>query len=190
MVEKAVSVVATRQAPLRDRYREHSQEAITEKHVRATVGEEGDPLHGCVESIGYEGSRHSFGIDEKIGGYGDLPNPGHLLCAALAACFDSTLRMLADRLGLDLKHCQVDVVGHVDVRGCLALSDAVRPGFTDISCTVALEMDPSVDPRRASFLVEHAEKLCVTLDTLRNGVDVRVSLGDARCPEIRTSNSA
>ncbi|MGD2070332.1 MAG: OsmC family protein, partial [Gemmatimonadota bacterium] len=160
------SIVATRQAPLRDRYPDHPAEAIAVKRVRSLAGPSTDPLHGRVEPIGVDGTPWDFGLDAKVGGYDDLPNPGHLLCAALAACLDSTLRMLADRLGIGLRRVQVDVVGHVDVRGCLALADDVRPGFERITCAVEMETAPTADPRRTAIMRQQAERLCVTLDTL------------------------
>ncbi len=169
------SVVAQRQAPLQTRFADHPDEAVTVKRVR-TDRSWADPLHGSVHPIGFPGSSWDFGIDSKVGGYDDLPNPGHLLCAALAACLDSTIRMLADRVGIELEGMRVDVAGTVDVRGCLAVDRSIRSGFGEISCTVELAADSCVDPRRMSALVEQAERLCVTLDTLREGVPVAISI--------------
>lgn len=77
------------------------------------------------------------------------------------------------------------VRGDVDVRGCLALEETVHPGFRHLACTVYLEPDPMADPKRVAILTAQAEQLCVTLDTLRNGVPVDVSfdLGGSRHPE-------
>ncbi len=169
------SVVAERQAPLQARFVDHPNEAVAVKRVR-TGGSSRDPLHGSVLPTGFPGSRWDFGIDSKVGGYDDLPNPGHLLCAALAACLDSTIRMLADRVGIELEGMRVDVTGRVDVRGCLAVDRSIRSGFREIGCAVELAADSRVDPRRMSALVEQAERLCVTLDTLREGVPVAVSV--------------
>ncbi len=44
------------------------------------------------------GKEWHFGIHRAIGGYSDLQNPATYYCAALASCFDATLRMVADRL--------------------------------------------------------------------------------------------
>jgi uncharacterized OsmC-like protein len=169
------SVVATRQAPLRKRYAEDEGEAITVKRVRTVAGPGADPMHGRVASVGDFGEiSWDFGTDSKVGGYDDLPNSGHLLCAALAACLDNTTRMIADLLGIEIDHLEIEVIGDVDVRGCLAIDDSVRPGFRRISCRVHLDPHPGSDPRKVEILIRHAEKLCVTLDTLRNGVPVDV----------------
>jgi len=175
MSHRRDSIVASRQAPLRARFKQRPTEAITVKRVRTVADDSSDPLHGRVLPVDHNGIEWDFGLDAKVGGYDDLPNPGHLLCAALGACLDSTIRMIADRLDIDLLRLQVDVVGHVDVRGCLAIEDSVRPGFEHISCTVDLEAGPAADPRRVQLLLSQAEHLCVTLDTLRHGVPVDVS---------------
>lgn len=176
------SVVGARQRPLRETYREKPGNALTRKRVRARPDLTGtDPLHGTVQPIGYPDIEWAFGIDAKVGGFDDLPNPGHLLCAALAACLDSTIRMLADLLAVELRHLDVEVVGHVDVRGCLGLSKDVRPGFVRMRCAVQLELAPDTDPTRARLLTRQAERLCVTLDTLRKGVEVEMAIEQRVC---------
>jgi uncharacterized OsmC-like protein len=87
---------------------------------------------------------------------------------------DSTVRMIADRLGVRIERLEVEVNGDADVRGCLAMSRSVRPGFRQMQCRLALELDPEADPQVGAMLVQQAEKLCVTLDTLRNGTPIAV----------------
>jgi hypothetical protein len=43
-----------------------------------------------------------------------------------------------------------------------------------MQCRLALELDPGVDSQAGAMLVRQAEKLCVTLDTLRNGTPIGV----------------
>jgi len=178
------SIVETRQKPLRRLYAEDEGAAITVKHVRTVHQASTDPLHGAVVAVGdYPETMWHYGTDDKVGGFDDLPNSGHILCASLAACLDNITRMIADRLGVKIEHLEVDVTGDVDVRGCMALNPSVRPGFREIRCTVHLEAKDDTDPRHLKLLTGHVEKLCVTLDTLRNGVPVDVSFdldGQAR----------
>lgn len=164
-----------RQQELRKRYIRSPEAAITEKRVRTVETPTTDVLHGAVASDGFQNGRWDYGIDAKIGGLDDRPNPGHVLCAALAGCMDSTIRMLAEHLGVEIDQLEVEVVGDVDVRGCLAMSASVRPGFRRIACHVRLKPAPGTDPARLRTLLEHAERLCVTLDTLRHGVPVEVA---------------
>ncbi len=170
------SLMAQRQRPLRAHYREEPSAAITTKQVRTVDAAATDPVHGAVEAVGaFPTSHWAFGIDRKIGGDGDLPNPGHLLCAALAACEDSTIRMVADHLGVEVSTLEVTVVGEVDCRGCLAMDATVPVGFRSLDVRVCLKVAPGTDPRREQQLRDAADQLCVNLDTLRRGIPVSVS---------------
>ena len=168
------SLVARRQDPHRTLYREDPAKALSYKEVRTLYTGTTDAVHGRVLATGFPEVAWDYGIDDTVGGFDDLPNPGHLLCAALAACMDSTVRMIADRLGVRIERLEVEVNGDADVRGCLAVSRSVRPGFRQMQCRIALELDPSVDPQVGAMLVRQTEKLCVTLDTLRNGTPIAV----------------
>ncbi len=179
------SIVATRQAPLRQRYDEDNAEAVTVKRVRTVETPATDAWHGTIEAVDHPGARWEHGIDAKVGGYDDLPNPGHILCAALAGCMDSTVRMIADHLGVGIEHLEVEVVGEVDVRGCLAMDPSVRSGFQQLRCEVRLEPAEGVDERLAGVLLQQTEKLCVTLDTLRRGVPVDVAAHLGVASEVR-----
>ena len=93
------SLVRNRQAPLRGLYADRPETAISIKRVRTVDTANGDVWHGTVMALDHDGIASDYGIDDTVGGYDDLPNPGHLLCAALASCLDSTTRMIADQLG-------------------------------------------------------------------------------------------
>jgi len=168
------SLVARRQDPLRPLYRDDPAKALSYKEVRTLYTGTTDAVHGRIVPTGFPEVAWDYGIDDTVGGFDDLPNPGHLLCAALAACMDSTVRMIADRLGVRIERLEVEVNGDADVRGCLAMSRSVRPGFRQMQCRLVLEIDPEADPQVGAMLVQQAEKLCVTLDTLRNGTPIAV----------------
>jgi len=168
------SVIAARQAPLREAFTREPAHALSIKRVITVPRPATDAVHGTVLVPEY-GVEWSYGIDHKVGGLHDLPNPGHLLCAALASCVDSTVRMLADHAGLGVDHLEVEVIGDADVRGCLAMEASVRSGFRQISCTIRLVVAEGADPRTVEGILRYAERLCVTLDTLRDGVPVSVT---------------
>jgi uncharacterized OsmC-like protein len=170
------SAVAQRQAPLRERYRHQPDAAVTVKRVRTLGDAAPDPVHGAVQAVGsYDQNRWSYGTDAKIGGLDDLPNSGHLLCAALAACEDNTIRMVADHLGVLIEHLSVEVAGDVDVRGCLAMRQDVPVGFRSMQMRIDLHVADGTDERLVGLLRQAAEQLCVNLDTLRRGVPVTCS---------------
>jgi uncharacterized OsmC-like protein len=69
-----------------------------------------------------------------VGGPHDAPTPGDMLCAALAACQDSSIRMVANLYSIELKFLQVCVEADVDVRGTLAVDENVPVVFQSMRC--------------------------------------------------------
>lgn len=170
MNEDMTDMVARRQEPLRKLYRERSDQAQIADHARAaSIGF--DPFHGAVVTGDREASLN-FGIHRAIGGDHDLQNPGDLLCAALAACLDSTLRMIAARMGIALQVLVVEVRAFADVRGCLMVDRQVPVGFQRIGVDVLIEAEEGTDPAQISKLTSAAERCCVVLQTLHSDIAV------------------
>ena len=169
------SIVRQRQAPLRDRYLEHPDEAITVKHARTISAPELDCLHSVVSpGKGYDTS-WNLGIDRTVGGYQDAPNPGDVLCAALASCMDGMVRMVADIMAIHLTDVSVEVIGDVDVRGTMAIEPSAPIGFRSMQCAVHIQAPAGTEQRQINALRATAERLCVNLQTLRAGVPVDVT---------------
>ena len=169
------SPVLLRQAPLRATYVEHPEQGLIHKHVHTEQRADTDAFHGTVVPVEPYGMTWRYGVDRAVGGFHDAPNPGEILCAALAACFDSTVRMLAEMMGVAIERLEVEVIGNVDVRGALVVDPEVPVGFQAIACKVRLQPAAGTPPARVKKLVDQAELLCITLQTLRNGVPVQVS---------------
>lgn len=160
---------------MRKRYREAPEEArITDHAVASSAG--ADPFHGKVAAG--EGAPFAFGIHRAVGGDHDLPNPGDLLCAALAACLDSTLRMVAARMAVELETLEVAVTAFADVRGCLMVDSSVPAGFKRIDVNVRLRARQGTDPAQIGALTTTAELCCVVLRTLRGGIPVTTRFSD------------
>lgn len=171
--------VRRRQDPLRQRYKEAPSEARIVDRAVTRDGVTTDAFHGYVAAGSKDyGIVWCFGIHEAVGGDHDLPNPGDLLCAALAACLDSTIRIIANRLGLELVRLRVEVKGEVDVRGTLAVDRSVPVGFQKMRCKVELQAAEGTDPKVLVRLLAGAEHSCVNLQTLRRGAEVETSFGD------------
>ncbi len=168
------SLVRDRQAPLRALYKERPREAVTSKSARtsATRISASDPFHGEVEIGRGYGTSLRFGLDRSVGGLHDAPNPGDILCAALAACQDGTIRMIANLVGVDLEELEVEVTGELDVRGALGADPNVRVGFEALGCRVRLRAAPGTKPVAVERLLAAAERFCVNVDTLRSGVAI------------------
>jgi uncharacterized OsmC-like protein len=165
--------VRARQDPLRERYKIAPEEAMITDRGRTVRGDVGDPVHMWVVPGSQDyGVEWKLGLHRAVAGLHDLPNPGDILCTALAACMDSVVRMIANRHGVVLADLEVDVTGDVDVRGTLWVSRDVRVGFQKMRCTIRVKAVEGTDPELVRRLLIAAEKSCVNLDTLRNGVEV------------------
>jgi len=166
------STVLQRQAPLRARYQQQPEHARIIKHVRTAALSDSDALHGVVVPGDSYDVAIRYGVDRAVGGYHDAPNPGELLCAALAACEDATLRMVADVLGIVIEDLEVEVKGHVDVRASLGMVVDSPVQFQAMECTVHVQVAANTPPDRIQRLLVSAERSCINLATLKRGVPV------------------
>lgn len=172
--------VKQRQADLMDRYRAEPETAWTVDHASTRAcndaGDGGlDPLYTQVYFSDPEATTLPISLHRAVGGHGELPVPGDVLCAALASCADSTIRVVANTFGIELLELSVDVRAEVDVRGTLCVSPDVPVGFQAIHTDVRLRAAPGTSPARLERLVKTAEHCCVVMRTLRNGVPVNMS---------------
>ncbi|MGB8717470.1 MAG: OsmC family protein [Rhodanobacteraceae bacterium] len=169
------SRVAARQDPLRRHYRDHPEDALITGRGRSHSTDLADPLHIWAEAGSREyGQRWKLGLHKAVAGEHDAPNPGDLLCQALASCMDSVLRMLAERHGIELESLQVDATGDVNVRGTLQVTRGVPVGFQQLRCHVRMLPRGAVPVVLMERLVTAAEQSCVNLATLRGGVPVEL----------------
>ena len=162
------SPVALAQAPLRERYRQSPAAALVTDHARTGGPDPADPFHSTVEPMDGCGVAVPVGVHGAIGGLHDAPTPGDLLCASLAACQDSAVRMVANLLGVQLTALQVRVSGEVDVRGAMGLDAAVPVGFQALRCEVHLAVAPGTPAALLDKLQVAAERCCVVQQTLRS----------------------
>ena len=173
-------IVKERQDPLRERYRIAPHEAWIVDAAVTVANSAEDPFH-CTVAPG-----HGFdallqaGIHRAAGGYHDRPNPGDILCAALASCLHSTLQIIADRLEIPIVSLGVSAWAEADVRGTLLVDRNVPVGFQKMKCEVRLEPAANVPPEKVKMLLAAAEHSCVVLQTLRSGVQVQMQPDQAR----------
>jgi uncharacterized OsmC-like protein len=169
------SQLAARQAPLRRSYEQDAAQALVVDRAHTLGRDLDDAVRTAVvpgEEYRTEDVTIAVGNHRGVGGLHEAPNSGELLCAALAACQDSTIRMVADLLGVRLRALVVEVEGDVDLRGPLAVDLSVRVGFQAMRCRVSVEVAHGTDPRAVEMMLTAAERSCVILDTLRAGVDI------------------
>lgn len=168
--------MAARQVPLQAHYQTTPADAwITDRastHSRSHTPSM--PLYGHVTLQGGRPIELTYGVHTAVGGESDYPVPGELLCAAIASCFDSTLRILANRFGIAFDALEVQVDAEVDVRGTLLVDRAVPVGFQKIALCARLSPRDTPAPGVIERLMKAAEHSCVVLQTMRNGPEVTV----------------
>jgi uncharacterized OsmC-like protein len=163
------------QAPLRVRYKTDPRTALVVDHARTSGANASDPYHSSVEPMPGCGARVPVSVHKALGGPHDAPTPGDILCAALAACQDSSVRMVANLLGVELEFLEVSVAGDVDVRGTMMVDRSAPVGFLEMRCAVQMRAKPGTDARLLEKLKAAAEQSCVVLQTLRAPLRVEVS---------------
>jgi len=170
MVPASPISMTTRQEPLMRTYAKDPEQAwiidsamTSSDHVPA-----GEPIHTQVTfGVGMPASQR-IGVHRKVGGECDFPNPGEVLSAALTSCLDTTIRIIANRLGLPLTRLQVTADAKVDVRGTLRVDESVVVGFQTIDLRVKIAAAEGVTQQQIGMLLKAAENSCVVLQTLRN----------------------
>ena len=97
----------------------------------------------------------------------EAPISGDILFAALAACQDSAVRMVANFLGVELEFLEVEVTAEVYERGSMAVDRKVPVGFQSMRCNVRLRAKDGTNPEHLKMLRVAAEHCCIALQTLR-----------------------
>lgn len=113
-----------------------------------------------------------IGIHAAVGGESDYPNPGDVLCGAIASCLDSTIRVVANRVGVKLEELSVDVKGIVDVRGTLRVDRDTRVGFKRFDIKLRIKPAGYVPKMMLKRIVKGAESCCVVRQTLRRAPEM------------------
>jgi uncharacterized OsmC-like protein len=166
------------QGALRKRYRADApKEALVTDSAASAARADDSPMWGSVQ-VGARGFGVTVpvGVHRAVGGRHDFPVPGDVLCAALAACVDTTIRIISNNLEIPLESLDVDVQADCDVRGTLLVDPSVRVGFATMRVGVRAVPGAGVTPTQVEAVVRTAEQCCVVLHTLKNGVDVAFQL--------------
>ncbi|HEX6524062.1 MAG TPA: OsmC family protein [Streptosporangiaceae bacterium] len=160
------------QVPLRDQYTRDPGSAPVVLRAVSDGTDLSDPLHCSVHADGTSPRSFDSGAHPAVGGAGDVPCSGDLLLSSLAACQEVTLRMVAASMGIELEALEVTVEGDWDPRGTLAMGKEFPVGITGIRCHTKVVIAGDDRGARADRLLRSAERYCVVLSTLRDGVEV------------------
>ena len=160
------TIVQDAQASLRRKYKETPALSMVTDHARTCGTDPADPFHSLVEPMDGCGVSVPVGVHRAVGGLHDAPTPGDMLCAALAACQDSAVRMVANRLGVEIIALEVRVTAQVDVRGALGMESDVPVGFQSMTCDIHLKVKEGTPPKLLGALHAAAQRCCVVQQTL------------------------
>lgn len=158
-----------RHAPLCERYVDAPETAVIVDMARTTSENVSAKSPIYTEAVFGKNIPVSMpiGIHTAVGGESDYPNPGDVLCGAIASCLDSTIRVVSNRVGVKLKELSVEVKGIVDVRGTLRVDRDTQVGFKRFDIKVHIKPAGFVPKMMLKRIVKGAESCCVVLQTLR-----------------------
>jgi uncharacterized OsmC-like protein len=168
--------IRERQREVRTGYTANPSTAPLTLRVRSAPSDLRDPLHCAVSPDSVLTQVWRSGAHEAVGGAGDAPCSADLLLAALAACQEVTLRLVAASHGLELADVEVVAEGDWDPRGTLGMGRELPVGLTAIRCRTSVRLAGNADQERAARFLRSAERYCVILATLRNAPPVESTL--------------
>ena len=155
------------------------------KRVQAKLrdGSAINPITVVVESINQGGFHtkvsmrdHLIASDQPFGfdGTNQGPKPSELLLAALAACQETTYRIYAEAMGINIDRIAVTLTGKQDLRGFMSLDEEVPPGFVSIEGEVQIETEAQT--KELKELQVLVDKYCPVLDDLTRQIPVSLQL--------------
>ncbi|MDZ7716474.1 MAG: OsmC family protein [Balneolaceae bacterium] len=174
-LRNANSEVVKRHNKLKEIYDDDPEKALIIDSAVVEGENLDDPFHSKVLMNDELKLPLKTGLHRAVGGDHDYSTPGDILCAALAVCLESTIRMIADRLEIQLDHTKVSVGAHLDVRGTLRFDNSVPVGFQKINVEVELGSD-NAGEKVINTLFSAAVKSCVVYQTLKPGIPIEKNL--------------
>ena len=169
------SIVRERQQPLMDSYIADPRKAWVTDEAVIHGKDFNDPFHTEVLINDELKIPFKIGVHRAVGGYHDYPNPGDMLCASLAACFDSALRMITNRMKINIRKATVKATANADVRGTLMVDRNVPVGFQSMGLDLQIEVESSVKKQALEKLVGATEMCCIIYQTLKPGIPIHIN---------------
>ena len=160
----------SRQAPLKERYREEPGAALV------TLAAEGELGEGVSCSVQTGKALVEAGLHPATGGPGYQVCSGDMLLEALVACAGVTLSAVATAMDIPIQSGHLRAEGELDFRGTLGVSKEVPVGFKDIR--LRIKLDTTAPPDKIARLIELTERYCVVLQTLRAPINVTTIIDD------------
>jgi uncharacterized OsmC-like protein len=166
------SIVQNRQQPLIQEYLVHPEKAWIEDFAIAESTNFQNPLQTKVILNDEVKNEYPVGLHRAIGGLHEVANPGDILCGALASCFESTMRMIANRLHIKLVKTSIKATAYADVRGTLQIDKSVPVGFQKMKLEIAIEAEKNTPTNLLITLIKATEYSCVVYQTIKKGTPI------------------
>ncbi len=152
------------QAPLKERYREHPEDAVITLNAKGTIGE------GISCKVDTGKALVEAGLHKATGGSGMQLCSGDMLLEALVACAGVTMKAVSTAIGIELKSGSVTAEGEIDFKGTLGVDKESDVGFQAIRLSFQLDTDATEE--QLQTLMKLTERYCVVYQTLKRGVSV------------------
>ena len=163
------SVVHQRHILLSDKYRIDAASALITDAAEVIGIDLYDPFRTTVSINNKMKVPFKIGVHRAVGGDHDFPNPGDLLCASLASCFESTLRLISNKLGIELFETKIRATAQVDVRGTLMIDKSVPVEFQSMHID-ALIIAKNANEKLLNTLIKGAKHSCIVYQTIKKGI--------------------
>ena len=163
---------------------ENERESLLKK-TQAGIrdGSIANPITVAIESENQGGfhtkismRQHSFSSDQPFGfnGQNKGPKPSELVLAAIAACQETTWRIFAEDMGVEINKIAVRLWGEQNLKGFMAMDEITPAGFTKIWGEVLIESSAPMETLLT--LKSVVEKRCPVLDDITRPVPVNLNL--------------
>jgi uncharacterized OsmC-like protein len=170
------SIVKERQQPLMDKYVINPQAALITDMAFIEGRNYEDPLHTSVFINEELKVPFPIGVHRAVGGDHDFPNSGDLLCASLATCFETTLRMIANRMNIAIENTRITATAIVDVRGTLMVDKTVPVGFQSMKLEVGIKTVNFIKDEFLEKLIKATERSCIIFQTINKGIPISLKI--------------
>ena len=119
---------------------------------------------------------HVLVSDQPFGFNGENkgPKPSELILAALAACQETTFRLYAEDMGIEINAISVSLTGIQDLTGFMGLDQRVPAGFVTINGEVTIQ-SPATN-EELELLKKQVDRYCPVLDDLKRPVQVNIDM--------------
>jgi uncharacterized OsmC-like protein len=152
-------------------------ETARARHSASTVDRDpGDPYRATAFIGPDEADLLPFAAEHELGGPRGAVSPSDMLCAALAASQDSSIRLAAARHRVRIAALGVEVNGWTDARGALGTGGDAPVGLQTLLSTIRLEVAPGTDAEQVQRMLIEAERTCIVLATLRRAVPLYIRI--------------